>query len=181
MVLAVVAGCGGGGGIDTAISTPANLVSIEISPGSSKMALGTEVELKATGVYSDNSVRELTSTVVWSSEVTVHCLYLQCRFGDRNTVCADQLKEDRMWEQTKADLDAVFQRNNIIMVERRHNGHWSQFGSHLEFIQSFATMQNRVIRPAMINFGSYVERMGHKHYIETAERLVEGYLVSSEL
>lgn len=82
-----------------------------------------------------------------------------------------------MWEKTKADLDALFQKNNKVMVERRHNGHWSQFGNHLEFIQSFANVQNRVIRPAMVNFGSYVERMGHRHYIESAERLIDGYLL----
>lgn len=82
-----------------------------------------------------------------------------------------------MWEQAKAEMDAIFKKNNKIMVERRHNGNWSQFSNHLEFIQSFAALQSRVIRPAMMNFGSYVERMGHRHYIETAERLIDGYLL----
>lgn len=82
-----------------------------------------------------------------------------------------------MWEQTKAELDAIFRKNNKVIFERRNNGHWSQFGDHLEHIRSFAAVQERVIRPTMNNFGSYVDRMGHKHYIESAERLVDGHLL----
>lgn len=82
-----------------------------------------------------------------------------------------------MWEKTRAELDAVFKKNNKIVVERRGNNRWSQLKSHLDYLQSFAASQNKVIRPAMSNFGTYVESMGHKHYIESAEELVDGYLL----
>src|SRR5690348_5166203 len=66
LLMAVLAGCGGGGN-GVIVATQPSLVSVEVSPGSSRIALGTELQFKATGVYSDHSVRDLTASATWSS------------------------------------------------------------------------------------------------------------------
>ena len=47
--------------------TPAALVNISVSQDRSAVALGTGVQFKAQGVYTDGSTRDLTSSVSWSS------------------------------------------------------------------------------------------------------------------
>jgi trimeric autotransporter adhesin len=47
--------------------TMATLVSISVDPANSRAAKGTEVALKASGIYTDNSVHDLTSLVAWTS------------------------------------------------------------------------------------------------------------------
>ena len=48
------------------------LSEISITPASTSIALGTTQQLKATGIYSDNSKQDLTATVTWtSSKATV--------------------------------------------------------------------------------------------------------------
>jgi uncharacterized protein YjdB len=74
----LLAGCSGGGGGSTGSTgstgsettgsgTSASLVSIEVSPINPTIALGTATQLKATGIYSDDTKRDLTSSVTWSS------------------------------------------------------------------------------------------------------------------
>jgi len=70
LFVAFWAGCSGGGGGSYGItgpSTPATLVSIEVSPGNPSIAMGTAMQLKATGIYSDSTKKDLTSSVTWSS------------------------------------------------------------------------------------------------------------------
>ncbi len=62
MILSCMFGCGGGGGGSSAV-----LVSIEVTPTNPAIASGTSQQLTATGIYSDNSHRDLTSLVLWSS------------------------------------------------------------------------------------------------------------------
>ncbi|HJV64810.1 MAG TPA: Ig-like domain-containing protein [Geomonas sp.] len=75
LLLTLLAGCGGGGGANL-IGTGTNgnggatLVSVQVSPSVSKIALGTATQVKATGVYSDNTTRDLTGQVTWSSSNT---------------------------------------------------------------------------------------------------------------
>jgi len=67
--LALMSSCGGGGeggNIGVGASAP-SLVSIEVTPADPVIALGTEIQLKATGIYSDSGKRDLTSSVEWSS------------------------------------------------------------------------------------------------------------------
>ncbi|MCU0554767.1 MAG: Ig-like domain-containing protein, partial [Syntrophales bacterium] len=67
--LALMTSCGGGGeggNIGVGASAP-SLVSIEVTPADPVIALGTEIQLKATGIYSDKSKKDLTSTVDWRS------------------------------------------------------------------------------------------------------------------
>jgi hypothetical protein len=47
--------------------TTANLVSIAIIPASPSIALGTTIQLTATGTYTDNSTQNLTTLVTWAS------------------------------------------------------------------------------------------------------------------
>jgi len=72
--LALMSSCGGGGGegsVGTGASAP-SLVSIEVNPAAPVIALGTEAQLTATGIYSDSSKKDLTSSVEWySSDETV--------------------------------------------------------------------------------------------------------------
>lgn len=57
-------GCGDGGG------SGASLVSITVTPANSSIAAGTSLQYLATGTYSDNSTRDLSSVVTWSSSST---------------------------------------------------------------------------------------------------------------
>ncbi len=54
------------GGADAAAPS-GSLVSIEVSPAEPIIALGTTTQLKATGIYSDNTKKDLTSSVDWDS------------------------------------------------------------------------------------------------------------------
>jgi trimeric autotransporter adhesin len=47
--------------------TAAMLVSIQVNPGTLNLALGTQQQLSATGVYSDQSTQDLTASVTWST------------------------------------------------------------------------------------------------------------------
>jgi len=47
--------------------SPATLVAIDVSPANPSIALATTQQLKATGRYSDNTVRDLTADAAWSS------------------------------------------------------------------------------------------------------------------
>jgi parallel beta-helix repeat protein len=67
--------CGGGGGG----GTNATLASIQVTPATASIANGTAQQFKATGIYSDSSTQDLTSSVVWSSNtngVTVNSIGL---------------------------------------------------------------------------------------------------------
>lgn len=69
LFLASMSSCGGGGesgSVGIGASAP-SLVSIEVTPVAPVIALGTEAQLKATGIYSDNSKKDLTASVAWSS------------------------------------------------------------------------------------------------------------------
>ena len=64
----LVVACGGGGGGDSpAPTTGATLQSIQITPATPSIAAGTTVQMTATGIYSDNSHKDLTTAVSWTS------------------------------------------------------------------------------------------------------------------
>jgi hypothetical protein len=73
--LSLLGGCDGGGSRDgkaapqnPGSSTPApTLQSIEVTPGLPQAAAGTNAQLTATGLYSDNSKQDLTTQVSWAS------------------------------------------------------------------------------------------------------------------
>lgn len=48
-------------------SLPATLLSLELQPAGASLAKGTSRQLSATGVYSDDTTRDLTGMVTWSS------------------------------------------------------------------------------------------------------------------
>jgi trimeric autotransporter adhesin len=50
--------------------TAATLVSVQVEPSQAKIAKGTQQTFTATGIYSDNSIQDLTDTVVWRSQDT---------------------------------------------------------------------------------------------------------------
>jgi uncharacterized protein YjdB len=71
-LLGSFAGCGNDrrGGGDTATAPPittATLRSVEVTPTNAQAAAGTTVQFTATGVYTDNSTRDLTGQVTWAS------------------------------------------------------------------------------------------------------------------
>ena len=57
-------------GSTTLTVTAAVLVSIDVTPASPSIALGTTQQFTATGTYSDGSTQDLTSTATWSSSNT---------------------------------------------------------------------------------------------------------------
>lgn len=63
-VTATLAGLTGQG---TIIVSPASLARIEVTPAGATLATGTAQILTATGVFSDNSTQNLSSSVTWSS------------------------------------------------------------------------------------------------------------------
>jgi uncharacterized protein YjdB len=52
------------------IPTPVSLTSITVTPSNSSIAVGTKQQFTATGTYSDNSTKNLTALVTWSSSST---------------------------------------------------------------------------------------------------------------
>src|SRR5215831_5118471 len=50
--------------------TAAQLVSIAVTPGNASVPLGTLQQYTATGTYTDNSTKDLTASVTWSSSAT---------------------------------------------------------------------------------------------------------------
>jgi phospholipase C len=62
-LIAFLTGCKGG-------SNAATLNSIVVTPANSTVPQGMTQQFRATGTYSDNSTRDLTSTAQWSSSVT---------------------------------------------------------------------------------------------------------------
>jgi trimeric autotransporter adhesin len=61
LLTALISSCGSGS------SGTVSLVAIEVTPVDPVIALGTTTQLKATGIYSDNSKKDLTSSVDWDS------------------------------------------------------------------------------------------------------------------
>lgn len=56
------------GSTDVTVSS-ATLMSIVITPTTTKMLTGTTRQLTATGTFSDNTVQDVTTTVTWSSDI----------------------------------------------------------------------------------------------------------------
>jgi trimeric autotransporter adhesin len=57
-------------GSTTLSITPAALVSIAVTPSAPELALGFQQQFTAIGTFSDNTTRDLTETVTWSSSAT---------------------------------------------------------------------------------------------------------------
>ena len=55
------------GGVSSSDAAPKKLVSIAVTPINPSIVLGTTEQFTATGTYSDNSTRNLTTSVIWSS------------------------------------------------------------------------------------------------------------------
>ena len=66
ILLFLLTACGGGGGGGSTTSNP-SLSRIEVTPSQPSLAKGTTLNLVATGIYSDDSTRTLTSDVSWQS------------------------------------------------------------------------------------------------------------------
>jgi hypothetical protein len=67
IVLGMTAACGGGGGGSPIAVAPAKLLSISVTPANASISLGTGQQFVATGIYSDNSRYNLTTSVTWTS------------------------------------------------------------------------------------------------------------------
>lgn len=71
MVLSIsftLSGCGAGGGSSTGENTStATLTTLSITPANPSIAKGTSQQFTATGTYSDNTTKDLTTFVNWSS------------------------------------------------------------------------------------------------------------------
>ena len=63
-------GCGGGGAQISTNSNGAKLMSLSVSPADPAVAKNTGQQLTATGIYSDNTTRDVTAYVIWSSSDT---------------------------------------------------------------------------------------------------------------
>ncbi len=61
----LITGCGGGG--ETGHWFPTQLVTIEVTPPNQSIAKGTTQQFMATGIYSNNTKRDLTQSVTWTS------------------------------------------------------------------------------------------------------------------
>jgi uncharacterized protein YjdB len=72
LLLGLMAGCSGGGGSVSAGAPPppATLVSLQVTPTNASIALNMSRQYTATGFYSDNTKKDLTASVTWSSSDT---------------------------------------------------------------------------------------------------------------
>jgi trimeric autotransporter adhesin len=66
----ITAALGGVSGTTSLTVTAATLVSIGVTPPKPSVAAGLKQQLTATGLYTDNSVHNITTAVLWSSSVT---------------------------------------------------------------------------------------------------------------
>ena len=80
-----------------------------------------------------------------------------------------------MREDTRSELSTLLEKKNR-MAQERGEFRVNEFESHLKFLETFASVQDTIIRPMMVNFGAYLESMGHRYFIETAQELPDGYL-----
>ena len=62
-------GCSGGGNASWLPSGPKVLVSINVSPTNPSIALGTTKQFTATGIFSDNTRQDLSTSASWTSSV----------------------------------------------------------------------------------------------------------------
>ena len=65
LLITILAGCGSGGGGGVQVTTT-DLVSISVTPADTAIAVNTDQHM-ATGIYADNSTRDVTALVTWSS------------------------------------------------------------------------------------------------------------------
>src|SRR5579864_6408549 len=63
-------GGGGGGGGGSTAPPPVTLSSITVGPSNATVAAGLTQQFTATGVYSDGSQKDLSSTATWASSAT---------------------------------------------------------------------------------------------------------------
>ena len=56
-----------GSSITVPNKTTVTLVAVELSPRNTKLALNTQIQLHATGIYSDNSKQDISKNVNWNS------------------------------------------------------------------------------------------------------------------
>jgi Bacterial Ig-like domain (group 2) len=63
-LVCLVQGCGGGG-------SGATLTSLLVTPSMATIPVGGTQQFKATGTYSDNTTRDLTTAAIWSSSIPV--------------------------------------------------------------------------------------------------------------
>ena len=71
LLISVLSGCGGATSVSeprsTGVNSQAQLLSISITPSDPSIAKNTSQQFTATGLYSDNTSRDLTDSVTWSS------------------------------------------------------------------------------------------------------------------
>ena len=72
LIITSLFGCGGGGStanIDASTSgnNNAQLESISITPNDPTLAVNTDIQFTATGIYTDKTTKDLTSTVTWTT------------------------------------------------------------------------------------------------------------------
>jgi len=68
-MVALLSACSGGGNASST-GINATLTSIAVTPANPSIAAGTNQQFQATGTYSDNTVKDLTASVEWSSSNT---------------------------------------------------------------------------------------------------------------
>jgi trimeric autotransporter adhesin len=72
LLITILVGCGGGSSnLDVSTSSSgAQLASISITPVNPTLAVNTSQQFTATGIYSDNTTQDLTSSVTWTSSAS---------------------------------------------------------------------------------------------------------------
>ena len=116
--------------------TAPTLVSIQLSPQNATIALGATQQFTATGVYTDGSTQDLTSTAIWSLSATAVAVinssglsgngngpsdhwfckrlnHAECRSPGAGFDCCDSVDRDnRSWGQPAISSDGNVQRRH---------------------------------------------------------------------
>jgi uncharacterized protein YjdB len=66
LAISILAGCGGGGGSQTASNNPV-LQSVQVTATNANIFVGDTQQMDATGIYNTGSSKDVTSTATWSS------------------------------------------------------------------------------------------------------------------
>jgi hypothetical protein len=69
-ILLLITNCSGGGSSGGSGTPTVTLFSITVTPANPSIAPGTTEQFTATGTYSDNTTRDITTSVTWNSDTT---------------------------------------------------------------------------------------------------------------
>lgn len=97
------------------VVTPATLNSIEITPRNIQLEKGTQQQLTATGIYSDNLARDITSLILWTSNDPLIAFISNAneQRGNLNALNTGAVKITASLDGFSSDIDVTISQNTL--------------------------------------------------------------------